>query len=197
MQPRPKPPYLRVMTQAEPSHALRNKLVYQFKQGGHKEFEGEFKEKYKDVSIVQPITFLPPKDFDEKPADEDSRDPRGAGQITRWVYVGDGWWCRSIKQKSTKYQFAQLMAVHHRDACNEVDGPWDARKHVVEPPHEIVYSGEKKGVIVGHDRSGVQVAWFDKDGKRELPVTVRKFEDIEFEYIDDRLKYKRIFAGVK
>lgn len=188
MRPRPQEEFIRKIRKEEPPDDIRKKLIRIFKSGGLEQFETDLQEKMRDVSFQQvglPVVKLssgklrPPTDTN----------------LVNWIYVGDCWWCRQRKEKKhTYYEFARMVAIYNRGKLNEIEGLWDARRHLHKPPPKIVYEKgtRKRGYIVGHNQWELLVDWENSSTQRGT-LSPTQFKDLDFEFVEDFEFYGKIF----
>jgi hypothetical protein len=189
---RPRPTYLMKMRKDEPHEKDVEELKRIYKCGGVKEFEPDVMIRMGDIKIEQYF----------------HTDPYTHEKV-KWTYVGNYWWCRrrrfSVKDtgpneyhrvREEKYEFARIMAVVNANGIEQLDGLWDARRHVFrEPPERVLILG-KKAVIVGHNEWEVFVAPLI-GGDPGSPIPIKKLSDLEFEFVEDYNKYKKIFGMIE
>jgi hypothetical protein len=201
---RPKPKYFRTFYKDGPPDKDRRKLIFRFKKGGLKSFEDDVADRMCGVSLDQ-YSFTDPY----------------TKEVLKWIYVGNFWWCRFRKWgvkdisanefkkiKVNKYEFARLLAGScekifrgEKNANNhgviQYDGLWDSRRHEFKQMSEVVFDKSgKKGVILGHNEWEVVVGWVHS-GKIGVGVPVRNPDELTFMFVEDFVKYKKIFELVR
>jgi hypothetical protein len=178
MQRRPLDGFIRRFRVEEPPDNLRRKLINRFKRGGLDGFESNIIKVMGDIKLVQ-VMFTDP--------------------ITKerllWKYVGELWWCR---QRKDCYEFSRLVAyVNKSGRLNEVEGLWDARRHVTKQQPVIMYRGDVKGFVVGYNDFEVLVEWYNPEtGLRSLAEPVRSIDNIRFEFVEDHKKFSKVFSNI-
>jgi hypothetical protein len=179
------------MRKDDPSEKDIDRLKRVYKDGGVKEFEPDIKIRMGDIKIEQYF----------------HTDPYTHEKV-KWTYVGNYWWCRrrrfSVKDtglneyhkvREEKYEFARIMAVINKHGVEQLDGLWDTRRHSFrEPPERVLILG-KKAVIVGNNEWEVLVAPVI-GGVPGVAIPIRKLDDLEFEFVEDYNKYKKIFGMI-
>ena len=182
MRRRPKDTYLKWMKKETPPREMRKDLIICYKDGGLKLFESSIAKLMGDIKIDQ----------------YQYTDPI-SGELLIWKYVGDHWWCR---KHGGRYEFARMVALINDSITSEIDGLWDAGKHVNKQEPEIVYRGDQKGCIVGYNEFEVFVDWLVPDGfgvslkHSGVVVPIRNAENLSFEFEEDFNKYQKIFANI-
>ncbi len=169
MRKRPTNTFLCVMRKEEPSE--RRKLINVFKKGGI-EIEDHWKEHLRGIGKTFPYV---------------AETSKSKGEYGHWLYVGGTWWCR----KTTKYEFARLVAVETVNEKESVNGLWDARRHNASKPPYWVYKQGKRGVIIGHNKYEITISWESSTG-RNILESVCSLDDIIFEFEEDFRKYTKI-----
>jgi hypothetical protein len=157
---------------------LRNKFISRFRCGGLQKFESNVISKMGDVKLIQFVY----------------TDPLSKERLL-WKYVGDLWWCR---KHNDKYEFSRLVAyVNKPGRMDEIDGLWDAGRHVTKQPLIVVHNGDVKGFVVGYNDFEVLVEWCDKlTGARLLAAPVRSMNDLRFEFIEDHKLFFKVFSNI-
>jgi hypothetical protein len=191
MRNKPLPVFTRRFRQEPPPDDKKRALIECYKKGGLRSYELVYMLQMDRVSLKQAVI----------------TDPL-VGDDLQWIYVGELWWCRKRKPKRgdkrgrTSYEFARLVALRKKeDNTFEVEGLWDCRRHEHKPEPVIVYKKvdpECKGYIVGRNEYEVLVAWEDRETlRRGVPVPVRSFEELVFEFTNDHDQYEAIFSKLR
>ena len=140
MKRRPREIFLKKIRKEDPPSKIREKLICVYKKGGV-EFEDDQKERLRNTPIK--LTCIT---------------DNSSGQLLQWIYVGTTWWCRKIGKR---YQFARVMAIYNDETASRIEGLWDERRHATKQPLKVVYSGDRRGIITGHNEFEIIIHWDD------------------------------------
>lgn len=166
------PLYTKYMKKENPDSKLKSRLSRLFRKNGPMEIESNWILRLgDDVSNVWGVC------YDQK------------GKQLQWSYVEDGWW---IRKKDNKYEYGRLYALENVNHSNRVyHGLWNDNIHKHNEKPIIVHDvNARPGVIVGWNKFEIDVMWKDDNS-----VSKVKFNDLNFLYIEDYKKFKRLFNG--
>lgn len=163
------PNYLMYMYKEEPpTDKIRRRLIRVFRKHGPGELEEEWRDKL-GVHNIWGMTY------------------DASGNQLVWSYVEGGWWIRKHK---SKWEFGRIYALENRDSSSKIfHGLWNNRVHRDSGCPIIVYSVlGRRGVINGWNRHELYVTWDGYGGRERVD-----FGELEFEFIEDYNKFKRLF----